>query len=108
MGKIGAGRPKGSQNVITAEIKQMILQLAQGEVETIKAKLHEVALSDPAKYVGLMIRLMGLILPRPVELTTGNGEGMQINLVRGYPTERLPGLTIEVDNEEQEQKIIKL
>ena len=56
------GRPKGKPNKITTDVKQLIVDLIQGNAEQLQ---HDFLQLDPAQRMAVFCRLAGLIVPRP-------------------------------------------
>ena len=63
------GRPKGSTNIISKEIRELSAMLLQGELENFKEKLPKLKDADYIKAIGM---LMKHVLPaqRQIELDT--------------------------------------
>ena len=65
-----AGRRKGSQNVITRELRDKLKQLIDSELENLPNLLSEL---EPDKRADLLIKLLRFTIPipRPIESTVG-------------------------------------
>ena len=59
-----AGRPTGSKDKMTADIKQAYRSLVEGNLSNIETWLNKVAAKDPAKAIELMLKLSEFILPK--------------------------------------------
>ena len=56
------GRPKGKPNKLTADVKQLVVDLIQGNAEQLQ---HDFLQLEPAQRMAVFCRLAGLIVPRP-------------------------------------------
>ena len=56
------GRSKGTQNIITSEIKEMINTIITSEIQVIPDLLKDM---QPEKRVELTIKLLSYVLPKP-------------------------------------------
>lgn len=70
--RAGQGRPKGVQNKVTREVKQMILDALDmaGGVEYLAAKAE----SHPAPFLALVAKVL------PLQVTGENGGAIQVSL----------------------------
>ena len=60
------GRPKGSPNKATKEIKERYTQLIQGNLDSIQEWLNETARRDPSKALDFLIKLSPFVIPKQV------------------------------------------
>lgn len=69
--KPGPGRPKGSKNKTSAEIKEAIKQIVAGQLDYIEEALERVRQRQPEKYCQLVHKFAELTIPRQqaIELT---------------------------------------
>jgi hypothetical protein len=74
------GRPKGSENKVTTEIRQAYADLIHGNLDNITMWLQEVADRDPQKAIDLLIKLSPFVLPKKTELHTPE-DWKPINLI---------------------------
>lgn len=69
--KPGPGRPKGSLNKTTAEIRDAMKQILVGQLPYVEEALERVKAKNPDKYLQLITRFAELTLPKQqaIELT---------------------------------------
>ena len=77
-----AGRPKGTPNKTTADVRAVIAQLAQGNVHRVQDWLDRVARKNPAKAADLFIRLLEYHLPRLARTEVSGLDGAPIQVQR--------------------------
>jgi len=53
---LGKGRPKGSYNLVSKDIREFSAMLLQGELENLKAKLPSLNDSDYLKAIGMLYK----------------------------------------------------
>jgi hypothetical protein len=84
----GAGRPKGSPNKATADVRAAMALLAERNVEKLDGWLRRTAKKDPAKAADLFLRAIEYHIPKlaRTELTGKDGETLQVNILD--PTRR--------------------
>ena len=58
------GRPKGSSNKITTEVRECVSQLLYEEVTKLKTALDEVRQESPSKYIELVTKLLPYVAPK--------------------------------------------
>ncbi len=86
-GKSGnpAGRPKGSKNKITEEIREAFQLVLENKLPDLERWLQATAQDDPAKAIDLLLKLSNRFLPElsRQELTGADGqdlfEGLKFN-----------------------------
>jgi len=76
------GRPKGSKNKITEEIRAAFQMVLENRLPDLERLLMQVAHEDPAKAIELMLKLSNRFLPElsRQELTGADGEELFKNL----------------------------
>lgn len=65
------GRQKGTPNRVTADMRQAMSALAEGNVQRVQEWLDEVAGTDPARAVELFLRLLEFVLPKLRAISVG-------------------------------------
>ena len=83
-----AGRPKGTANKITEEIKEAFALVLENRLPDLNRWLGQVAQDDPAKAIDLMIKLSNRFLPElaRTELTGKDGESLFKDLKFNFGT----------------------
>jgi len=78
----GAGRPKGSQNKTTQEIKQAYQQLLENNLDNMSTWLARMASEDEGKALDYMLKLSEYIIPKLArqEVTGKDGQDLFKNL----------------------------
>lgn len=75
--KPGPGRPSGSRNIATRELRETLKEIVQmaATKENILGALEQVRAKSPDKYIQLLTRLIDLVLPKQqqVEITSEEG-----------------------------------
>ncbi len=61
-------RPKGSLNKVTAETKQFLLDIVEGEHSRIHAALEELFASNKAHYLAIVVKLLPFVTPKASEV----------------------------------------
>lgn len=76
------GRPKGSKNKITEEIRAAFQMVLESRLPDLERLLMQVAHDDPAKAIELMLKLSNRFLPElaRTEITGADGEDLFKNL----------------------------
>ena len=76
------GRPKGSQNRATKQIREAYQKLTEDNLDNMTTWLSQIAGDDPAKAMDLMLRLSEYIIPKLArqEVTGNNGEDLFKNV----------------------------
>ena len=76
------GRPKGSPNKITQELKEAFALVLERKLPDLETLLAQVAADDPAKAIELMLKLSNRFLPElsRQELTGADGEELFKNI----------------------------
>lgn len=76
------GRPKGSKNKITEEIREAFQMVLENKLPDLERWLQQTAQDDPAKAIDLMLKLSNRFLPElsRQELTGADGAELFKNL----------------------------
>lgn len=76
------GRPKGSKNRVTQEIREAYQRLAESNLENMSTWVAQVAQEDPAKAMDIMIKLSEYIIPKlsRAEVTGQDGDDLFKNI----------------------------
>jgi hypothetical protein len=75
------GRQKGTQNKMTAELKQIVKNIVSNELEFMQINLEKLS---PDKRIDLTIKLMQYVLPKITGLTTADDtEKIEVVFVKG-------------------------
>ena len=77
----GPGRPAGSLNKSTAELRETLKEIVQmaATQENILGALEQVRAKFPDKYIQLLTRLIDLVLPKQQQIEVSNENGIDIN-----------------------------
>lgn len=77
-----AGRPKGTANKITEDIKEAFALVLESKLPELEMWINQVAENDPAKAIDLMIKLSNRFLPElaRTEITGADGSDLFKNL----------------------------
>lgn len=67
------GRPKGSSNKITAEVRECVSQLLHEETPKLKTALDEVRQESPSKYIELVAKLLPYVAPKLSSIQMNEG-----------------------------------
>ena len=72
------GRPKGSKNKNTQEVREAYQRLVEGNLENMSQWIQAVDAEDPAKAFDLMVKLSDFVIPKlaRTELTGANGDDL--------------------------------
>ena len=73
-----AGRPKGSKNKVTEEIREAYQNLVELNLENMTAWLQSIAADDPEKAFDLVLKLSDFVIPRLArqEMTGADGKDL--------------------------------
>ena len=76
------GRPKGSSNKVTMEIREAYQNLVEMNLENMSAWLAQIAADDPNKAMDTMIKLSEYVIPKLArqEVTGADGEDLFKNM----------------------------
>lgn len=85
-----AGRPKGSKNKITQEIREQFSNILEQRMPLFDDWLMQTAQSDPAKAMEIVMKLSERFLPvlSRSEISGVDGEAIQFEFKFGQKTER--------------------
>lgn len=77
-----SGRPKGSPNKITEEIREAFAAVLENRLPDLERWLMQVSHEDPAKAIDLLIKLSNRFLPElsRTEMTGADGEDLFKNI----------------------------
>ena len=83
-----AGRPKGSKNKITEEIREAFQMVLENKLPDLERWLQQTAQEDPAKAIDLLLKLSNRFLPElsRQELTAADGEDLFKSLKFNFNT----------------------
>lgn len=78
----GKGRVKGVPNKVTADVRQAIARLAEGNVEKCQGWLDRIAIEDPDKAFDLFLKMLEYHVPKLArsELTGKGGGAIIVHL----------------------------
>ena len=64
------GRPKGTPNKATQELRDKIKTILEGQKEDIEKALNELKKDNPAQYLAAMDKLMAYVVPKKRDITS--------------------------------------
>lgn len=64
------GRPKGTSNKTTKEMKEMINLIVSGHIDKVDEVLNEIQVKDPDKYLNSLFKLMEFVIAKKKDLTS--------------------------------------
>lgn len=76
---MGMGRPKGSKNRTTKEIREAIKDIVNNQLDDFYMSLERVRSKNPEKYALIIIRLMDMVVPKTSEIEINNSDAIDIN-----------------------------
>jgi hypothetical protein len=65
--KHGKGRPKGAENKLTSEARELFIETLEGQVPNIEEAFAQVLENNPAKYLELFAKYAQYFVPRKTE-----------------------------------------
>lgn len=77
-GKKSPGRPAGSKNIATSELREYVKLIVAGQLSYIEESLDRVREKSPDKYMSLLTRLIDLTLPKQQQIEVSNENGFDI------------------------------
>ena len=77
--KAGPGRPKGSPNKSTSEIREALRYIVAKQLDKLEDAFNKVYEKDPAKFLSLYERFCTFTLPKMQEININNENGIDIN-----------------------------
>lgn len=82
------GRPKGSKNKITDEIREAFQMVLENRLPDLERWLLQTASEDPAKAIDLLLKLSNRFLPElnRTEMTGADGEELFKNITFNFGT----------------------
>lgn len=63
-GNSGGGRPKGSTNKTTKEIRLLFTELLENNLPSVQEKLNQIGDENPIKYIELLLKLSEYAIPK--------------------------------------------
>ena len=57
------GRPRGTENKVTADMRNLIADIVDENVDGLRSALESIRMKNPAKYAELVIKLAAMITP---------------------------------------------
>lgn len=78
--KPGPGRPSGSKNIATRELRETLKEIVQmaATKENILGALEQVRAKSPDKYIQLLTRLIDLVLPKQTQIEVSNENAIDL------------------------------
>mgnify|MGYP000707630192 CR=1 FL=1 len=67
-----AGKPKGVQNKTTREMKDLLNNIMAGQLENVNEALESVREESPAKYLDILSKFVGYVIPKKTDITTND------------------------------------
>ena len=65
--KEASGRPKGSENKLTTEAREMFIKTLEGQVPNIQQAFYDVLAKSPEKYLDLFAKYAQYFVPKKTE-----------------------------------------
>ena len=65
--KEASGRPKGSENKLTTEAREMFIKTLEGQVPNIQQAFYDVLTKSPEKYLDLFAKYAQYFVPKKTE-----------------------------------------
>ena len=95
------GRPKGVQNVVTAEVKEVFADLLRENADNLHKWLQRTAEKNPAKALELVLKLAEFYVAKPHRITISPDEENEpkpfvIEIIRERPPESEKALVEKV------------
>jgi hypothetical protein len=66
--KVGKGRPKGTTNKTTAEIKDIITRVVGNQLELLESDLTKIRKESPARAAEIYMRMVDYVLPKQTKV----------------------------------------
>lgn len=89
LSKAGPGRPKGSLNVATKELREYIKLIVSNQLPQMEEALEEVKKRDPYKYLSLVQRFVDMVLPKQQQVDITNESAIDIDATIKYIKDKL-------------------
>lgn len=82
------GRPKGSKDKITEEIREQFTRLLENQLPDVERWIRQTAQDDPAKAVDLLIKISERFVPKLTQnqVTGADGEDLFKNITFNFNT----------------------
>ena len=78
--KAGPGRPKGMENKLTTEAREMFIKTLEGQVPNIQQAFYDVLTKSPEKYLDLFAKYAQYFVPKKTETDLKVSEGQSIDI----------------------------
>lgn len=78
--KGGPGRPKGTNNKITEEIREQFANLLESQLPDVERWIRQTAQEDPAKAVDLLIKISERFVPKLTQNQITGADGKDLNI----------------------------
>ncbi len=78
--KAGPGRPKGMENKLTTEAREMFIKTLEGQVPNIQQAFYDVLAKSPEKYLDLFAKYAQYFVPKKTETDVKVSEGQSIDI----------------------------
>ena len=87
--KEGKGRPKGSENKVTADARELFIQTLEGLTPELQSAFEEVRKENPSKFLELFAKYAQYFVPKKTESDVNlKGESIDFNkLIESYKSE---------------------
>ena len=69
------GRPAGTQNKTTTEMKKILQQVIGKQLDNIEEALEEIREDDPARYMDILSKFIQYVMPRQTQSDITNSDG---------------------------------
>ena len=66
--KVGKGRPKGTTNKTTAEIKEIITRVVGNQLELLESDLTKIRKQSPARAAEIYMKMVDYVLPKQTKI----------------------------------------
>lgn len=93
----GKGRPKGSLNKTTRDVREAVSELVQGNIDNLHRWLGQVAKSDPARAFELVLKLMEYHIPKLARTELALGPANEIEDMYELTDAELMAIIVEDD-----------
>lgn len=85
----GPGRKKGIPNRTTTQMREMILQIVNNQLEDVETALEEILAEDKVQYIKLTTKLMEMVLPKQQEIALSEVPKIDIEATLAKMAEQL-------------------
>jgi hypothetical protein len=66
------GKPKGAENKLTKEARELFLSIMEGQVDHIEESLTEIRKTDHAKYLEVLSKFFPYFIPKKLDVNMPN------------------------------------